>query len=290
MAYLIEPYNAYQKPPRKKHWMEIAEEEALYHKMAQDQIIREQTEQTIRQLMYEEAIDRHIMLREQSALQQQQNLALISQTPQPSSQQVQNSATVAGNSGAGGSAPRGFFNASASAAFTATPSVGKGPMVVQFTNLASPEYLQFGNFTWDFGDGKTSNTVNPLHIYNNTGSYTVTLSGSGQYNSSLTSAIGSASYISSSLPVVSASFTSSIVTGPIPLTITFINTSTNNSQIPTTTYFWSFGSASLTSTLERPTFTYTSASVYTVILQTTGSYPNVTNVMTKTAYISASIT
>lgn len=27
--YIIEPYNAYQKPPKKKHWMEIAEEESL---------------------------------------------------------------------------------------------------------------------------------------------------------------------------------------------------------------------------------------------------------------------
>jgi hypothetical protein len=28
--HLIEPYNPYNRQPRKKHWMEIAEEEALY--------------------------------------------------------------------------------------------------------------------------------------------------------------------------------------------------------------------------------------------------------------------
>ncbi len=31
--FLIEPYQAYQNPPKKKHWMEIAEEEALFHRM-----------------------------------------------------------------------------------------------------------------------------------------------------------------------------------------------------------------------------------------------------------------
>lgn len=34
--YLIEPYNAYQKPARKKHWTEVAEEEALYVRMVME--------------------------------------------------------------------------------------------------------------------------------------------------------------------------------------------------------------------------------------------------------------
>lgn len=36
--YLIEPYNAYQKSARKKHWTEIAEEESLYYKMIQESL------------------------------------------------------------------------------------------------------------------------------------------------------------------------------------------------------------------------------------------------------------
>jgi hypothetical protein len=55
MNYLIEPYNPYIKSTRKKHWMEIAEEEALAQRI----------------------------VNEQQALLQTQNLALKSQTPSP---------------------------------------------------------------------------------------------------------------------------------------------------------------------------------------------------------------
>ena len=41
IPYQFEPYNAYQRKPRKKHWMEIAEEEALFHRMVQEQLMRE---------------------------------------------------------------------------------------------------------------------------------------------------------------------------------------------------------------------------------------------------------
>jgi hypothetical protein len=42
--YLIEPYNPYCKTPRKKHPMEIAEEEALYYKMMQESLKQQQTQ------------------------------------------------------------------------------------------------------------------------------------------------------------------------------------------------------------------------------------------------------
>ena len=40
MRFIIEPYNAYQKPAKKKHWMEIAEEEALQHRMMVEEQLR----------------------------------------------------------------------------------------------------------------------------------------------------------------------------------------------------------------------------------------------------------
>lgn len=66
--FLIEPYNAYQKPIKPKHWMQMVEEEEFIHRIT---------------------------------MMEQQNLALKSQSPQPSSQQVQDG-QYAPNAGAGG--------------------------------------------------------------------------------------------------------------------------------------------------------------------------------------------
>lgn len=44
MSFLIEPYNAWQKPPKKKHWMEIAEEEHLFHYILMERLGQQQTQ------------------------------------------------------------------------------------------------------------------------------------------------------------------------------------------------------------------------------------------------------
>ena len=37
MVFLIEPFTPYQEPPRKKHWVEILEEEQLYYRIQEEQ-------------------------------------------------------------------------------------------------------------------------------------------------------------------------------------------------------------------------------------------------------------
>lgn len=49
------------------------------------------------------------------------------------------------------------------------------PFAVQFTNLSN----NGGSFTWDFGDGSTSNSANPTHTYTSFGDYTVSLVSDG---------------------------------------------------------------------------------------------------------------
>ena len=70
----------------------------------------------------------------------------------------------------GGSAPI--------ANFTASPTSGTAPLTVTFTDQSSnsPTIWQ-----WDFGDSGTSTEQNPSHIYNNNGTYTVTLSVTNNY-------------------------------------------------------------------------------------------------------------
>lgn len=48
---------------------------------------------------------------------------------------------------------------------------------IQFTNTSAKS----GNFTWDFGDGTTSNEVSPVHKYQKAGLYNVKLSLDGAY-------------------------------------------------------------------------------------------------------------
>ncbi len=49
---------------------------------------------------------------------------------------------------------------------------------VQFINLSE----DVNGLSWDFGDGDTSNVSNPFHLYEGGGSFTVTLSGTSQFN------------------------------------------------------------------------------------------------------------
>jgi len=57
--------------------------------------------------------------------------------------------------------------------FSATPLIGCNPLPVQFTNNtpAQPGIT----YQWNFGNGNTSTSENPLHIYADAGTFTVTL-------------------------------------------------------------------------------------------------------------------
>lgn len=58
---------------------------------------------------------------------------------------------------------------------TAFQDYCQSPAMVNFMN----ESFNAGTFNWDFGDGQSSSLLNPTHIYQNPGDYTVTLIVSG---------------------------------------------------------------------------------------------------------------
>lgn len=74
-----------------------------------------------------------------------------------------------------------------------------------------------------------------------------------------------------------ASFTASPITGTVPLTVTFSNTSVN-----ATNYLWQFGDG-ITSTLTTPTHVYEDAGIYSVTLTANGL--GGTDTLTQTNYI-----
>ncbi|WP_269752097.1 PKD domain-containing protein [Thiocapsa bogorovii] len=62
--------------------------------------------------------------------------------------------------------------------FDAVSRVGNAPLSVAFRDLSSGE---ISRVTWNFGDGQTSGEPNPTHVYDEAGSYDVTLSVTGPY-------------------------------------------------------------------------------------------------------------
>ncbi|MDK2974301.1 MAG: hypothetical protein PWP08_672 [Methanofollis sp.] len=54
--------------------------------------------------------------------------------------------------------------------FSAAPTSGEAPLAVQFTDLSTNAPT---SWSWDFGDGATSDEQNPTHTYTTSGTYTV---------------------------------------------------------------------------------------------------------------------
>ncbi len=113
------------------------------------------------------------------------------------------------------------------------------------------------SYLWDFGDGTTSTLVNPTHTYGQDSTYIVTLVASND--------CGSVTYTETIVIVTSpsAGFTSDVTTGCAPLTVQFIDQSTDNVD----TWQWNFpGGTPNSSSLPNPVITFDSAGVYDVSL------------------------
>jgi len=140
---------------------------------------------------------------------------------------------------------------------------------VSFTNKSGGA----SSYLWTFGDGNTSTSANPVNIYTNPGTYTVTLAAT---NNGVGNTLVLASYIVVN-PAPVAGFTGAPTGGFAPLTVAFNNTSAN-----ATAYVWTFGDGN-TSTNVSPSNTYTNVGTNTVTLQAIGS--GATNILTLTNYI-----
>ncbi len=157
------------------------------------------------------------------------------------------------------------------AGFTATTNV----FVANFTNTTA----NGTSYSWDFGDGETSTSANPVHTYAADGIYTVTLTA--------TNACGTDTFTQdveiTSLP--QAGFSASATTGCAPFTVQFNDQSSSN----TTEWNWSFpGGTPSSSTAQNPTVTYNAVGTYTVTLTVSNSLGE--NTVTQTNYITVNTT
>ena len=65
--------------------------------------------------------------------------------------------------------------------FSGTPTSGKVPLTVQFTDQSVGTDASISSWKWDFGDGNTSTSQNPSHTYSTYGKYTVSLTATDAY-------------------------------------------------------------------------------------------------------------
>ncbi|MCB9230712.1 MAG: PKD domain-containing protein [Bacteroidia bacterium] len=142
------------------------------------------------------------------------------------------------------------------ALFNLNPAVGCAvPHTVFFTDQSILPDTWF----WDFGDGNTSTAQNPIHTYNTTGSFTVTLTVTDTVTGCMDD---QTAQVNISIP--DAAFTASPVFGCGPLTVNFTDSSTGLAL----TYLWNFGDGN-TSTAQNPSHTYNNPGLYTVTLTVT---------------------
>ncbi len=165
--------------------------------------------------------------------------------------------------------------------FTWYPSQGEEPLTVQFVDTSLG-----GGFmsTWNFGDGTTATFWDspgrsaPVHVYEELGSYTVSLTRMGyDYLPDTETKVVN---LRERPPV--ADFTGSPRAGSAPLTVDFTDLSSAASPL---TYYWEFGDGA-TSTVRNPSHKYTANGDYRVNLTVTNAGGS--DKESKTAYIRVS--
>ena len=119
---------------------------------------------------------------------------------------------------------------------SATPSAGQAPLTVQFSSAGSSDpHGQALGYSWDFGDGSTSTSANPSHVYSSNGTYTAKLTvtgGGGQTDTSTTTVV-----VGQSPPAASITAPSAYNAGG---TVSFSGTATDpvDGTLPGYDYTW----------------------------------------------------
>lgn len=113
------------------------------------------------------------------------------------------------------------------------------PFLVDFIDATPGNIVAW---SWNFGDTGTDTVQNPIHPYNTSGTFNVSLTVTDSNGCSGTSTLNQ--YIVISAPI--ANFTETPDSGCIPLNVTF--NSTSISVDPIATYYWIFGDGTIDST------------------------------------------
>lgn len=163
--------------------------------------------------------------------------------------------------------------------FSASPTSGCSPQIVNFTDLSTGNPIYW---RWELGNSTTSFLQNPSTTYFTPGQYTIKLvveDGLGNKDS-----ITKTQYINV-FPIPVVNFSATPLSGCVPLTVQFTDQSTvAGSSI--TGWLWDFGDGT-TGTIRNPVHTYNAAGNYNVTLRVT-TVSGCSKTLTKNNYIHAS--
>ncbi len=162
-------------------------------------------------------------------------------------------------------------NDALNADFTSTVTSGLAPLQVQFTDQSSGSPT---SWLWNFGDGTTSNTQNPNHLYSAAGIYNVSLTVSDQSGSDTMTKSGYV--VVGGLHADFSANDTSIGAGEL---VRFTDLSTGDP----TSWTWNFGDGSVFNHVGAMNHTYMNPGVYTVTLTVANNMGS--DVETKTNYI-----
>jgi len=129
------------------------------------------------------------------------------------------------------------------------------PFSIQFTDLSKG---MISSRRWDFGDGITSDKQNPVHEYNDSGMFTVTLTIKDEITGEEQS---KAFAITALLPRLTSDFDVSNADGQVPLSVSFLD----KSEGKILSHEWDFGDGEKSSE-QNPVHTYTKHGRYSVSL------------------------
>lgn len=139
------------------------------------------------------------------------------------------------------------------------------PLNTSFQNMSSEGNGIITNYEWDFGDGTTSNEINPVHTYNFQSNYATSLTVTDEHG--CVSSIVSDTIVSVFKP--QASFLSDFVSNCTSESdVTFYN---NSEGIGNLSYLWDFGDDN-SSAEQNPSHHYSGNGNYSVSLTVTDSH------------------
>ncbi len=161
------------------------------------------------------------------------------------------------------------------ASFEPNQTQGESPLAVHFSDQSTGNPTEW---SWNFGDGTTSDLQNPDHTYESAGIFSVTLTAR---NVDSTNTLTRTNLITV-FGQVTALFSANPTVGQAPLSVQFTDSSTGGPTV----WSWDFGD-NTTSNVQNPLHVYEAAGNYSVTL-TVSNPLSTSDPVTRTEYIRVS--
>lgn len=146
--------------------------------------------------------------------------------------------------------------------FNASTTSGCLPLSVDFTNTSLSNGSSISSWDWDFGDGNSSTQENPNHIYNQPGSYTVSLTIVDDNGCSKVKTVSNLIQVNG--PVVD--FTANTLSACGSLLVDFTDNTTYTA--PASSWSWDFGDGN-TSSDQNPSHLFSTSGSFDIALTIT---------------------